>query len=77
MPHVNIKHFPKTMTPEQKESLVRSLTHTIVEHFDVPDGVVSIALEPIDQQDWEDLVVEPELSERQHLTIKEPNYRKS
>lgn len=74
MPHVNVKHFPKDFSDEQKQRLAHVLTEVVVEHFEVPDGAVSIALEPVAQADWNDAVVEPEITGRGELLIKHPNY---
>ncbi|UQA91325.1 tautomerase PptA [Streptomyces halobius] len=74
MPHINIKHFPKDFTEEQKQRLSEALADVVIRHFDVPDGAVSIALEPVPQSAWSDAVVVPEITGRQDLLIKEPNY---
>ncbi|MYT27379.1 MULTISPECIES: hypothetical protein [unclassified Streptomyces] len=47
----------------------------VTEHFHAYDGAVSIALEPVAAHDWLDTVYGPEVTGRQHLLIKEPNYR--
>lgn len=75
MPHVNIKHFPRDFTSEQKKQLAEALTMVVTEHFDTYEGAVSIALEPVAVHDWNEAVTVPETTERQHLLIKEPNYR--
>ncbi|MEV7026240.1 tautomerase family protein [Kitasatospora sp. NPDC093558] len=76
MPHVNIKHFPRDVTPQQKRDLADAITTVIAEHFDVPACAVSIALEPVPETSWNDTVVGPEISGRKHLVVKEPDYRR-
>jgi 4-oxalocrotonate tautomerase len=74
VPHVNIKHFPAGFTPEQKQHLSDAITSLVMEHFAVPEGAVSIALEPVPKTDWSESVHSREITGRRHLLIKEPNY---
>ncbi|KPC62532.1 tautomerase family protein [Streptomyces chattanoogensis] len=75
MPHVNIKHFPVDFTDEQKKQLAETVTAFVTEHFGVHEGAVSIALEPVAEPGWNETVYVPEITGRQHLLIKAPNYR--
>ncbi|GAA3747381.1 tautomerase family protein [Salinactinospora qingdaonensis] len=75
MPHVNIKHFPREFTEEQRQRLSEQITQLILDNFDTYEGAVSIALEPVAKADWKETVVGPEITERQHLLLKAPNYR--
>lgn len=75
MPHVNIKHFPRNFTDQQKKHLAEAITTVVMEHFDIYEGAVSIALEPVAEPDWNETVDSPEITGRQHLLIKAPNYR--
>jgi 4-oxalocrotonate tautomerase len=59
MPHVNIKHFPNELTNDEKSSLAESITTLVAEHFGTSEGAVSIALEPVTKDDWDDTVVQP------------------
>jgi 4-oxalocrotonate tautomerase len=74
MPHVDIKHFPKEFTDDQKGRLADALTAVVVEHFGTYDGAVSIALQPVDQQDWNEQVIAGEITGREHRLIKAPDY---
>jgi 4-oxalocrotonate tautomerase len=74
VPHVNIKHFPKDFTEDQKNHLAEDLTAIITKHFDVADDAVSIALDPVTKPAWNESVIIPEISGRDHLLIKAPNY---
>lgn len=73
MPHVNIKHFPKDLTGAERARLADAITAVVVDHFAVPDGVVSVALEPVERADWDEQVVGPEIRGREELLIKPPN----
>ncbi|WP_433435044.1 tautomerase family protein [Nonomuraea sp. CA-141351] len=75
MPHVTIQHFPKDLTPKEKQVLADRLTAVIVEQLGTYEGAVSIALEPVDPADWDATVHQPQISGRGHLLIKAPEYR--
>lgn len=73
MPHVNIKHYTRDFTDEQKKHLAEAITQAITEHFDIHEGAVSIALEPVAEPDWNETVHAPEITAREHLLIKAPS----
>ncbi|TDD07538.1 tautomerase PptA [Saccharopolyspora terrae] len=74
MPHVNIKHFPKEVTDEQKRKLAESITVALIEHLGTRDGAVSVTLEPVEKEVWNEIVVEPEINGHPELLIKRPDY---
>lgn len=74
MPHVNIKHFPAPLNDEQASELVTAITEAVTNAFGCDEGVVSIALEPVGPQAWQDQVYAPEIVERHHLLRKTPSY---
>ncbi|WP_182909235.1 tautomerase family protein [Microbispora sp. H13382] len=74
MPHVNIKHFPVTMTPEQQTALMTTITQALENALGCEAGAVSIALEPIDPEEWQEKVYGPEIRDRAHLLCKTPDY---
>jgi phenylpyruvate tautomerase PptA (4-oxalocrotonate tautomerase family) len=74
VPHVNIKHFPVEITPEQEAELVTTITEAVKSAFGVPGDVVSIALEPVAQEAWTEQVYVPEITGRKELLRKTPNY---
>ncbi|MEV7342674.1 hypothetical protein [Streptomyces sp. NPDC093544] len=76
MPHVSIKHWPRTFTSAERSDLVASLTETVTRVFACEPGSVSIAVEPVEPSRWLDLVHTPELEDRAHLLWKQPNYSK-
>lgn len=76
MPHVLIKHFPRTFTEVEKADLVASLTETILKAFPTTPGAVSIAVEPVEKARWAAEVTVPELTERAHLLWKQAEYVK-
>lgn len=76
MPHVTIKHFPRDFTEEQKQRMADEVTRTVLANFDTHEGAVSVSLEPVDRSEWDETVVAAEITGREHLLIKAPNYRK-
>jgi len=74
MPHVNIKFFPVEVDGEQIAALADDLTSAVVAALGCDAGVVSIALEPVDPQEWNERVYGPEIVGRRDLLIKTPNY---
>ncbi|WP_158839419.1 amino acid adenylation domain-containing protein [Saccharothrix deserti] len=74
MPHVNIKHFPMPLSDEQRSELVSAVTKAVTDAFGCDEGVVSIALEPIDKEVWNEKVYLPEIVNRRHILGKVPNY---
>lgn len=74
VPHLNIKHFPKNLDETVRARLVAELTTAVSRAFECPAGVISIALEPVTEQDWAAKVYEPEIVERQGLLAKAPEY---
>jgi 4-oxalocrotonate tautomerase len=74
MPHVNIKHFPAPLNEEQASELVTAITEAVTRAFGCDEGVVSIALEPVDPQAWQEQVYAPEIVQRKELLHKTPTY---
>ena len=74
MPHVNIKHFPKPLNEEQQAQLAAAITQAVKTAFQCDEGVVSIALEPVEKEAWNERVYAPELVNRKSLLLKPPNY---
>ena len=74
MPHINIKHFPLPLKDSKKLELVNKIVSVIKETFLCSDDVISISLEPKEQEDWMEQVYKEEIVNRKELLIKEPNY---
>ncbi|MFF3445515.1 amino acid adenylation domain-containing protein [Streptomyces sp. NPDC002667] len=74
VPHVNIKHFPNNLEDHQISALVEAITKAVRTAFSVDEGAVSIALEPVAQDVWNERVYLPEITEGTGQLIKVPNY---
>lgn len=75
MPHVNVKHFPREFTDEERSRLSEAITEVILEHFDTYEGAVSIAVQSVAKADWKESVVEREITGHEYQLLKPPNYR--
>ncbi|MEU8511982.1 amino acid adenylation domain-containing protein [Kitasatospora sp. NPDC048722] len=74
VPHVNIKHFPNDLDAQQISDLVEAITSAVKTAFSVDEGAVSIALEPVEQEAWNERVYLPEIVEGTGTLVKVPNY---
>ncbi|MCP3061447.1 hypothetical protein LXT21_21930 [Myxococcus sp. K38C18041901] len=74
MPHVNIKHFPIPLGPAREAELVAAITLAVQAAFRCEPGVISIALEPVERDVWNERVYVPEIVQRKELLRKAPNY---
>lgn len=74
MPHIIIKHFPVSLDEDQQSALVSDVTDAVTKAFGCATGVVSIALEPIRAEDWNEAVYEPEIVYRRSMLRKLPEY---
>lgn len=74
VPHVSIKHFPNNLEAEQVTALVDAITSAVRTAFAVDEGAVSIALEPVAQDVWNERVYVPEIENGAGNLVKAPNY---
>lgn len=73
MPHISIKHFPVD-NPDLEMQLRDQMLELIASAFECHRDVISIALEPIEQDQWDKEVYQPEIVNKFDLLIKKPNY---
>ena len=74
MPHVNIKYFPISLSEQQQSTLIAAITQAVQGAFRCDEGVISIALEPVEKAAWNERVYAPEIVARKDLLRKLPNY---
>ncbi|MBU2712979.1 tautomerase family protein [Zooshikella harenae] len=74
MPHVNIKYFPVILSEAQKDELVSEISNAVQKALNCDPGVISIALEPTQQDVWNEQVYIPEIEQKKDLLCKKPNY---
>ncbi|MER7488858.1 tautomerase family protein [Streptomyces sp. NPDC126497] len=75
MPHVTIRHFPKSLTAERRSHLVELVTAAVREAFEVEEEVISIALVPVAPEDWDTEVHQPEIVAHRERLVKAPGHR--
>ncbi|MDH6695656.1 tautomerase family protein [Streptomyces griseoviridis] len=74
MPHITVQHFPKELDAGRRAALVAAVTEAVTAAFEVEEGAVSIALEPVAPDDWQDQVYAPRIVGRADLLVKSPAY---
>lgn len=73
MPHIHIRHYPRNFTEEQVRAIDAAVTKAVMDTFDTGEENISIALEPIAEDDWNEQVL-TEIVARRDLLIKTPGY---
>ena len=73
MPHVNIKCYPGK-TEEQKRKLAEKITEDIMEIMEAGEEGISIVIEEIPEEKWENIVWKKEISNKREMLYKAPGY---
>ena len=73
MPHVDIKCFPRDLNDEQKTALAADITEVLIRHLNSKEGAVSVALNQVQQSDWQQ-VWDSEIAPHMDELIKKPGY---
>ncbi|MBW9462366.1 MULTISPECIES: tautomerase PptA [unclassified Kluyvera] len=73
MPHVDIKCFPRDLNEEQKTALAADITEVLIRHLNSKEGAVSVALNQVQQSDWQQ-VWDTEIAPHMDELIKKPGY---
>ena len=73
MPHVDIKCFPRELSDEQKTALAADITEVLIRHLNTKDRSVSVALNQVQESDWQQ-VWESEIGPQMDKLIKKPGY---
>lgn len=73
MPHVDIKCFPRELNEEQKTALAADITEVLIRHLNSKEGSVSVALNQVQQSDWQQ-VWDNEIAPHMQELIKKPGY---
>lgn len=72
MPHIIVKLWPGR-TEEQKKQLVKKLIEALKSSINVPNSSISISIEEIPKEKWNDEVYKPYIVEKKHLLYKKPH----
>ncbi|HGH5978589.1 TPA: tautomerase PptA [Kluyvera georgiana] len=73
MPHVDIKCFPRDLNDEQKTALAADITEVLIRHLNTKDRSVSVALNQVQESDWQQ-VWDNEIAPQMATLIKKPGY---
>ncbi|MFV0262586.1 MAG: tautomerase PptA [Kluyvera sp.] len=73
MPHVDIKCFPRELSDEQKTALAADITEVLIRHLNTKDRSVSVALNQVQESDWQQ-VWESEIAPQMDKLIKKSGY---
>lgn len=73
MPHVDIKCFPRDLDDEQKTALAADITEVLIRHLNTKDRAVSVALNQVQESDWQQ-VWDNEIAPQMATLIKKPGY---
>lgn len=73
MPHVDIKCFPRDLNDEQKTALAADITEVLIRHLNTKDRSVSVALNQVQESDWQQ-VWDSEIAPQMGTLIKKPGY---
>lgn len=73
MPHVDIKCFPRDLNDEQKTALAADITGVLIRHLNTKDRSVSVALNQVQESDWQQ-VWDSEIAPQMETLIKKPGY---
>lgn len=74
MPHLSIKHFPRSLAPDQQARLATALTAAVQEASACDEEAVSIALHPVGPELRDEQVYRPEITDGRDSLIKKPAY---
>ncbi|EME8412860.1 TPA: tautomerase PptA [Klebsiella oxytoca] len=73
MPHIDIKCFPRDLNDEQKAALAADITEVVIRHLNSKERSVSVALNEIEESDWQQ-VWDSEIAPQMEQLIKKPGY---
>jgi 4-oxalocrotonate tautomerase len=74
MPHIDIKCYPKHLTPEQFKSFINELTALAVKDLKAQPSDVSINYTEIPAEDWKSEVYDKEIAPNMDYLAKKPGY---
>jgi 4-oxalocrotonate tautomerase len=73
MPHVIVKLWPGK-SEEQKTQLSEEIVKDVMSVLNCKEESVSVAIEEVPSQDWEEKVYRPEILSNQDKLYKKPGY---
>ncbi|MDG0806193.1 tautomerase PptA [Pectobacterium brasiliense] len=74
MPHIDVKHFPRNLSEEEKKAVAEDLSAVLKKHFGSSDESLSVALNEIQPERWKDDVYDPFIKPQLDTLPKKPGY---
>lgn len=74
MPHVDIKCYPRELTPEQTKALADDICLVLQKHLQVAEHTVSVALGYVAADNWKPDVYDREIAPAMASLAKKPGY---
>ncbi|KFF69293.1 tautomerase PptA [Pectobacterium brasiliense] len=74
MPHIDVKHFPRNLSEEEKKAVAEDLAAVLKKHFGSSDESLSVALNEIQPERWKDDVYDPFIKPQLDALPKKPGY---
>ncbi len=65
--------FPRDLNDEQKTALAADITEVLIRHLNTKDRSVSVALNQVQESDWQQ-VWDSEIAPQMETLIKKPGY---
>ena len=73
MPHIIVKLWPGK-SEQQKQRLADAIAKNVMDIFDYRDESVSVAMEEITPEDWNEKVYIPDILDQSKKLYKKPGY---
>lgn len=73
MPHIIVKMLPGR-TPAQKQALADALTRATIESLGSQDKSISVAVEDVPDEEWNEKVYFPDIKAKPDQIYKKPGY---
>lgn len=73
MPHIIVKMYPGR-DEEQKQNLAESISKSVVDITGCEERVVSVAIEEVKPEEWDEKVYKTDILENKYKLYKNPGY---
>jgi 4-oxalocrotonate tautomerase len=74
MPHIDIKCYPKHLSPAEFDAFIKDLTSLAERHLHANEGDISINYTEIPADQWKPLVWDREIAPQMQHLAKKPDY---
>ncbi|GKW12658.1 MULTISPECIES: tautomerase PptA [Pectobacterium] len=74
MPHIDVKHFPRDLSEEEKKVIAEDLAAVLKKHFGSSNDSLSVAFNEVQPERWKDDVYDPIIKPHLDTLAKKPGY---